>query len=177
MRRVMVIGGSGAGKSTFARGLGARLALPVVHLDQLFWEPGWVAADEAVFLARVEAAVAGEAWVIEGNYSRTWPMRLARADTVIFLDEPAWRRFWRILRRIARGYGQSRPDMAPGCPERIDLGFLFGWVPAYGRRGRPKALALMAGEGPCGRHRLSGPREVANFLAGLPSEVRAVRPR
>lgn len=166
----MIVGGSGSGKSTLARAIGARLGLPVVHMDALMFSPGWQEVADDVFLARVEAAVARDTWVMDGNYSRTWPQRLARADTVIFLDIPTWLRLWRVIRRVATGYGRTRPDLAPGCPEQIDLGFIFGWVPRYARHGRPKALDLMAPDGPAGtlaRHRLTSRREVRDFLQGL----------
>lgn len=165
----MVIGGPGAGKSTFARALGSRLGVPVVHMDTLFWEPGWVMAGETDLRTRVAAAVAGDAWVMDGNYSRTWPIRLARADTVIFLDIATPRRLWRVLGRIAAGYGRDRPDVGPGCPEKLDLDFIVNWVGRYRWRARPKALELIAEAGPAGhlvRHHLTSPRAVAQFLKG-----------
>ncbi|MEL7467121.1 MAG: hypothetical protein AAFN27_01625 [Pseudomonadota bacterium] len=170
MRRIMIIGGSGSGKSTLARAIGKRLALPVIHMDTLFWEPGWVMAEERAFLDRVDAVVRSDAWVMDGNYSRTWPDRLGRADTVIFLDLPAWLRFLRVIWRTARGYGRSRADLGTGCPERFDPGFLFGWVIGYSRRGRPKALGLMSDDGPArrlNRIHLTSRRQIRSFLADL----------
>lgn len=164
----MVIGGSGAGKSTFARDLSAKLGVPAVHMDRLFWEPGWIMAEEDVFLMRVREEIAKESWVMDGNYSRTWPERLARADTVIFLDTPTWLRFWRALWRTVSGYGKTRFDLAENCPERFDLGFLFGWVLKYRWSARRKALSLMSPDGPaghCERKQLSGRREVNQFLS------------
>ncbi|MEM9060961.1 MAG: hypothetical protein AAGD13_10915 [Pseudomonadota bacterium] len=173
MRRIMIVGGSGSGKSTLAREIGTRLGLPVIHMDTLFWEPGWIVSEEQTFRARVADAIRGDAWVMDGNYSRTWPERLLRSDTVIFLDLPAWLRFFRVIRRTLRGYGRSRPDLGADCPERIDLGFLFGWVLQYGRRGRPKALKLMADDGPASRlrrYRLGSTGEVTEFLNALAAE-------
>ena len=170
MRRVMIVGGSGSGKSTLAREIGARAGLPVVHMDALFWEPGWVEADEQVFKQRVARAVAGDAWVMDGNYSRTWPSRLDRADTVIFLDLPTRLRVWRVVQRTIQNYGRGRPDLGEDCPERFDMGFLFGWVMGYRRRARHKALSLMADDGPAGhtmRHHLTSPRAVRRFLQAL----------
>lgn len=170
MQRVMIIGGSGSGKSTLARAIGTRLGVPVIHMDSLIFSPGWKEVPEPVFLDRVEAALNKPTWVMDGNYSRTWPQRLARADTVIFLDIPTWLRLWRVIRRVATGYGRTRPDLAPGCPEQIDLGFIFGWVPKYARDGRLKALTLMTDDGPAGhliRHHLRSCRDVARFLDAL----------
>lgn len=170
MQRIMIIGGSGSGKSTLARMLGERLNLPVVHMDALFWEPGWTMAEEDVFLDRVDQAIAQPEWVMDGNYSRTWPNRVERADTVIFLDLPGWLRLWRVLSRTVLQYGKSRPDLAPDCPERFDFGFIFGWVLRYRRNGRPKALSLMADDGPAQslkRVHLRSRRQVLAFLGAL----------
>ena len=170
MRRIMIIGGSGSGKSTLARRVGDHLNLPVIHMDKLFWEPGWIMADEDVFLARVEHEIAQPAWVMDGNYSRTWPNRIRRADAVIFLDLPGGLRLWRVLSRTVLEYGETRPDLAPDCPERFDFGFIFGWVLRYRRKGRPKALSLMADDGPANglkRIHLRSRRQVGAFLAAL----------
>ena len=166
----MVLGGSGAGKSTLARDIGERLGLPVSHMDSLFWDAGWVMSPEETFLARVDQVIAEDTWVMDGNYSRTWPARLARADTVVFLDIPTWLRVWRVIRRTVLGYGRTRPDLGAECPERFDLGFIFGWVARYHWNGRPKALALMAPDGPARqlvRHHLRSRRDVRQFLASL----------
>ena len=170
MRRVMIIGGAGSGKSTLARRLGKRLDLPVVHIDTLFWEPGWVMAEDRTFQDRLAKAVEGDTWIMDGNYSGSWAGRLARADTVIFLDIPTWRRFWRTVLRTFRSYGRSRKDLGRDCPERFSLHFHLGWVLQYRRRGRLKALDLMREEGPAGhlaRHHLKGTASIERFLAGL----------
>ena len=88
MRRVAIIGSSGAGKSTLARRLGERTGLPVVHLDEHFWRPGWVETSRGEWRAVQTALCAQDAWIMDGNYSGTLDVRLARADTVVFLDLP-----------------------------------------------------------------------------------------
>ncbi|HEY5008664.1 MAG TPA: hypothetical protein VII42_11705, partial [Caulobacteraceae bacterium] len=89
MRRIVILGNAGSGKSTLARRLGERLRLPVVHLDVLFWEPGWTEPDNEAFRTRVRAAIAGDDWISEGNYlSRTFDLRLPRAELVIWMDTP-----------------------------------------------------------------------------------------
>src|SRR5437899_8742589 len=92
LRRVVVLGCSGSGKSTLGWQLGRRLGLPVVHLDVLYWRPGWQEPDTASFRARTAAAGAGDAWISEGNYRETFDLRLPRADTVIILELPRWSR-------------------------------------------------------------------------------------
>src|SRR5882672_9887709 len=85
MRRVLVMGNSGAGKSTFARALGAKTGLPVWHIDQLFWLPGWVQAPTSEYVARLDAVLAREQWIIDGTNSTTFDRRMPRADAIIWL--------------------------------------------------------------------------------------------
>lgn len=148
MDRVMIFGGSGSGKSTLARALGQATGLPVVHMDHIYWQEGWVQrpADEVQRLAL--AAAEGPRWIIEGNHSRSMERRAERADLLIWLDPPRWLRVWRVLRRVAVYRGRTRPDMAPGCPERFDWPFLRDWVIPYDRNApdspRARALAFLA---------------------------------
>lgn len=139
MRRVLVIGSGGAGKSTFAARLGARTGLPVFHLDALYWRPGWVSLPHDEFDAALDEVLAGERWIVDGNYSRTMERRFAACDTVVFLDVPRLVCLFRALKRRVRFHRRVRPDMAPGCEEKLDREFL-GWIWTYPRRRRPKIL-------------------------------------
>ncbi|MEP2829982.1 AAA family ATPase [Parvibaculum sp.] len=78
MQRILLIGSPGSGKSTLARALGRRFGLPVTHLDRLWWQPGWVELGAGKFRPLVEEAVAKDKWVIDGNYSATWDIRMPR---------------------------------------------------------------------------------------------------
>ena len=142
MNRIAIIGPSGAGKSTLARELGRRTGLPVWHLDKLWWRPGWVETDEETFDQDLRDVVAGEKWIIDGNYSRTFDIRLPRADLILYLDFPRRIYFRRVLWRIAKGYGRTRPDLAEECPEQFDPEFLrFVWnIP---KKSRPRTLAAL----------------------------------
>ena len=169
MQRILVIGSSGTGKSTLARAMGPKLGLPVIHLDQEYWQPGWVATEPAAWQARVERLVARAAWVMDGNYSGTFAIRVPRAEAIVWLDLPRHIYFPRAVWRIVRSYGRVRPDLAPGCPEKIDLEFLFKWVWTYPTRSRPRTLNLLAslrGKVPVVVLRTS--REVRTFVDGLP---------
>ena len=86
MQRIMIIGCPGSGKSTLARALGERLDLPVVHLDRLWWKPGWENVTQEEFDQRLGNALKLEQWIIDGNFSRTVETRLEKCDTVIYLD-------------------------------------------------------------------------------------------
>jgi adenylate kinase family enzyme len=128
MRRIVITGCSGSGKSTLARQLVQRFGLPVVHLDVLFWRPGWKEPDTADFRARVADAHAGNAWISEGNYiTKTFDLRLPRSDTFITLDRPRWLCLFRVLSRVII-FQRARPDLAEGCPEHFDWELLaFIW--------------------------------------------------
>jgi adenylate kinase family enzyme len=118
MRRVVILGNAGSGKSTLARRLGERLGLPVVHLDVLFWEPGWVKPDNEAFRAKVRAAIAGDGWICEGNYvRRTFDLRLPRADQIIWMDTPRLTCLSRAILRSA--LARPRADLPAGCAEGL----------------------------------------------------------
>lgn len=168
MQRVMIIGGPGSGKSTLARALGESLDLPVYHIDQLFWRPGWQESEKGPFNERLRRLYLEERWLVEGNYSRTWPERVARADCIIFLDLPTRLRMTRLVKRILGGYGRVRPDMAPGCPEKLDWAFLR-YAATFGSHSRPQALALLAGlPAEKQRHHLRSRRAVQAFCERAP---------
>lgn len=125
MQRLLVIGPCGAGKSTLSTVLGKKLDLPVFHMDQLNWRPGWIESSKDEIRARLADIVARERWLIDGNYGGTLAVRLKHADNIVYLDYPIRLCVLRLLRRIWKYRGQSRPDMTEGCPERFDLAFLF----------------------------------------------------
>lgn len=125
MRRVLVIGPPGSGNSTFARRLSGLTGLPCVHLNKEYWQPGWVEPDRAWWRDRVVHLVSQDTWIIEGNFDGTLDLRLPRADTLFWFRSCRVRSMWRVAWRVAGSYGQVRPDMAPGCPERVDFGFIL----------------------------------------------------
>lgn len=138
MRRVLVVGPCGAGKSTLARELAAHLDLPLHHMDRLKWKPGWVETEEAELRAKQRELVAGETWLIDGTYGGTLDERLPRADTIVYLDFPISLCVWRVVKRVTTLRGRTRPDMTEGCPERLDLSFL--WYVASWNSGPRKRL-------------------------------------
>jgi adenylate kinase family enzyme len=125
MQRVLVIGPCGAGKSTLSVELAQKLGLPVFHMDQLNWKPGWIESSKAEIVAKLQHIVATDRWLIDGTYGGTLAERLGRADTVAYLDYPIRLCIARLLRRIWTYRGRTRPDMTEGCPERFDLEFLI----------------------------------------------------
>lgn len=142
MERILIIGCGGAGKSTLARQLGEKLNLPVVHLDSIFWLPGWVEMEKDEFDARIRTEMAKETWILDGNYNRTLPERIARCDTIIYLDFSRTACLYGIFKRLLTNIGKTRPDMGEGCPERFDWEFIQ-WVWNFNKNKREKYYRLL----------------------------------
>lgn len=160
----MIVGVGGAGKSWLAKRLGDATGLPVTHLDREYWLPGWREIPKPEWLARMAELVAGERWILDGNYGGTMELRMARADTIVFLDVPRWRALAGVtLRRIR----DNRTDIAPGCPEQLNLEFVR-WIWNFYHRGRPQILERLE-RYRAGRavHRLRSRDDVRRFLAGI----------
>jgi adenylate kinase family enzyme len=171
MQRIVVVGPGGAGKSVLARKMGERLGLPVIHLDARYWRPGWVPTPKEEWKATVRALLSGERWIIDGNYGGTAELRMAAADTIVFLDFPRRVTIPRVIRRRFQHLGRTRPDMGAGCDERLTWEFLrFLW--RYPRDGRRRIVAAMEAGGARARHVvLRSPREVERFLASLGADA------
>jgi len=120
--RIIILGNAGSGKSTLSRILGEILNYPVSHLDQLFWQPGWIKPDPLEFREKVSESVLASSWISEGNYApRTFDLRLPRADLVVWLNTPRIVCLFRVLIRSFRN--QKRPDLPAGCSEKINHEF------------------------------------------------------
>ncbi|MEA3340832.1 MAG: adenylate kinase, partial [Chloroflexota bacterium] len=146
MRRVHVVGTSGSGKTTVAQRLAARLEVPHVELDALYWEPGWMGVPPEVFRRRVSEALSGETWIVDGNYSRVREIIWDRADTVVWLDFPLavimGRLLWRTLSRIV-----TREELWHGNRESARMTFcsrdsILLWALTTYRRRRREYPAL-----------------------------------
>jgi adenylate kinase family enzyme len=174
MQRIMIVGQPGSGKSTLARRLGARTGLPVVHIDQIHWQAGWIERPRAEKTRLCHAVEAQEAWIFEGGHSVTWPNRMARADLVIWLDIPVSLRFWRVFKRTLLHWGQNRPDLPEGCPEGFSRETLPFWRYIWRTRiiGRDNIARLIAKvpEGKPVVH-LRGQGDIARFLNSLPQRL------
>lgn len=139
MRKVAVIGSAGSGKSTLSRQLGEIAGIEVIHLDRLYWRKGWIEPPKEEWDALIEKLIHKDSWIMDGHYGRTMDIRMAAADTVIFLDLPRILCVYRAIKRRVQYQGRSRPDMAEGCKEKIDLEFLK-WIWDFPIKKRPKIL-------------------------------------
>ena len=142
MERVIIIGCGGAGKSTLARKLGEKTGLPVVHLDKLFWKPGWVESTKEEIDEKIREEMQKPFWIMDGNYNRTMPRRIECCDTIIYLDFSRLACIRGVLKRILTTYGTVRPDMGEGCPERVDLEFLQ-WVWNFNKNKRERYYHML----------------------------------
>lgn len=124
MQKILIIGSPGSGKSKFSFRLSKKLNIPIIHLDKLFWKEGWVSRSKETFDKLLIEEMEKESWIIDGNYSRTLPMRLEKADTVILFDYSRFVCLWRVLKRVVTNYGKVRADMSEGCRERFDWEFI-----------------------------------------------------
>jgi adenylate kinase family enzyme len=122
MRRIVVVGTSGSGKTMLARQLGELLNIPSTELDALHWEPDWTPALLSVLRERVDAALSVDAWVVDGNYSKVRDLTWGRADTVVWLDYSLWVVMTRIVRRTVTRL-LSREELYSGNRERFKTTF------------------------------------------------------
>jgi adenylate kinase family enzyme len=180
VRRVSVVGTSGAGKSTFAAALAGVLGVPWLELDSVYHQADWTPLPAAEFRRRVAAVADGPCWVIDGNYSTVRDIVWARADTVIWLDLPkrtVMRRIiWRTLRRVG-----GRAELWNGNRERWRNIFTlddqesviaWAWHTHGSRRSRYAAALADPANGHLRFVRLRSPAAVRRFLRGLPADYR-----
>ena len=166
MKRILIIGSSGAGKSTLACELGALLHISVTHLDRIFWQPGWHAISRDELNGAISPILAQPQWIMDGNYTSTLEMRLAHADTLIWLDMPRWRCLWRVIVRRIQYHGRTRPDLTAGCSEQLS-GDLLKFIWRYPHTRRPELLRRIAAIPHVCVIVLRSPQQVAQFLAQI----------
>lgn len=165
-KRLLIIGCSGAGKSTLARRLSAAMGIPAVHLDRLYWLPGWKNRSREEFDALLRQELARDAWIMDGNFDRTLELRLARADGVLRLDFGRLACEWGVIRRVLSSYGKVRPDMGDGCPERFDWKFMK-WIWNFPAQDGAKARKVLCRHPEVPVLTLRSRREVNRFLKEL----------
>lgn len=171
-KRINVVGTAGSGKSTFSRKLAELLEVPHFEMDRLYWKPNWQATGDEELLENVRQVTEQDCWILDGNYTRTTPVKWSRVELVIWLDMSFTRTFSRVTRRVFhRSF--SKEEIWPGTGNRESLSKAFltkdsilWWMLTTYRKNRKKYLAAMAS--PEYEHirfvRLGSPREVERFL-------------
>jgi adenylate kinase family enzyme len=172
MRRIVIVGTAGAGKSTLARQLGKLLQIPVIHLDALNWQPGWKVLTKDEFRSRLSEAIAGDAWITDGNYALlTFDIRMPRADLVIWVEQPILRCLWRVAKRAIQTQFRAEERLADGCKE--DIGRLWERVRFIARFNRVNRPRIEAARMIYGANVpvivLRGDKALSSFLRNLPA--------
>ncbi len=137
MKKIIVIGCPGSGKSTFSRSLHKKTRLPLYHLDMMYWNSDKTTVDKSLFRERLSAVLDADEWIIDGNYGSTMELRLAACDTCFFLDFP----LEICLDGIKERRGKPRSDM-PWVETETDTEFL-DFIKKYNEKERPKVLDLL----------------------------------
>ena len=137
MKKVIVIGCPGSGKSTISRALHNKTGIPLYHLDMMYWNADKTTVEKNVFLERLSAVLEKDEWIIDGNYGSTMELRIAACDTVIFLDYP----LDVCLDGIKERRGKPRSDM-PWIETEEDAEFIE-FIRNYNEQQKPKVLELL----------------------------------
>ncbi len=124
MKRVMIIGSNGAGKSTFSFRLAKLTGLPLVHIDKIYWRGCWEVTPRNEFVRIMEEKVQGEEWIIEGNNLSTIGQRLRYADTVFWFEFSPLLCVFNVIKRELRHHNRVRPDMPDECVSKVDWAWL-----------------------------------------------------
>lgn len=128
MKKIIITGAAGTGKSTLAQRLAQKLHYPVIEFDDLYWRPGWTTLSLAEFAQRASEATAAERWIVTDPYALQRETVWARADAVIWIDLG----FWQILRRIVRRSATRIRDKSPVCNGNIE-----SWGRLFSMQGLP----------------------------------------
>jgi len=137
MKKVIVIGCPGSGKSTFSKKLHKITHIPLFHLDMMYWNSDGSKVEKSVFLSRLSDALAKDKWIIDGNYSSTMELRLYACDTVIFLDYPQSV----CLDGVRERRGKPRSDI-PWTEKEEDSEFIE-FIKSYNSQQKPIVLELL----------------------------------
>lgn len=139
MKKVIVIGCPGSGKSTFAKALHEKNGLPLFHLDMMYWNADRTKVEKSVFRKCLLEAMAQEAWIIDGNYGSTMELRMQECDTVFFLDYPVEV----CLDGVKARRGKARTDMPWAEAEDEEDAAFMEFIQSYNTESRPVVLELL----------------------------------
>jgi adenylate kinase family enzyme len=175
MKKVNVIGTTGSGKSSFSKRLANVMDAQYIHMDQLFWKPDWVESTDVEFFPKLEQALSQSSWVLDGNYSRTNPIKWAHADTIIWIDYAYSRTFFQLLKRtIVRATSKRELWVGTGNKESLVKSFMSKksillWFFKNYRKNKTRYSELM--RSPTLQNvsfiRLQSPKQVNQFLKSL----------
>ncbi len=139
MKKVIIIGCPGSGKSTFAKALHEKNGLPLFHLDMMYWNADRTIVEKPVFRQRLSEAMTQEAWIIDGNYGSTMELRMQECDTIFFLDYPVEV----CLEGVRARRGKKRSDMPWVEAEDEEDAEFLSFIRSYNEESRPVVLELL----------------------------------
>ena len=139
MKKIMVIGCPGSGKSTFSRALHEKTGIPLFHLDMMYWKPDRTTVEKSVFRKRLADTIQRNEWIIDGNYGSTIELRLQACDTVFFLDYPSDV----CLHGIMERRGKPRTDMPWIENEDEEDTEFIGFIKNFNSVSRPNIIELL----------------------------------
>lgn len=123
-KKIVVVGVSASGKSSFARELGAKTNLPIIFVDSIMWKPGWNYIGDEETAKQLDKESAGSEWIIEGYITKNARAFIfERADTIIYLDYSSIVSSWRYIKRWWKHRKNPRPELE-GSPEKFSFKFL-----------------------------------------------------
>jgi adenylate kinase family enzyme len=141
--KIAIIGSPGSGKSTLALKLHKILHIPLIHIDQYFWKPGWQRPDREEFRKIHDQLCDAPEWIIEGMATRHFEYRLQKANVIIFLDVPLYICLYRIYKRAIFNFGKVFFSSAPGCAERWPDHEFLTYVWNFNKKQKPEIMALL----------------------------------
>ncbi|MDC1175487.1 hypothetical protein OAT67_08815 [Bacteriovoracaceae bacterium] len=177
MKKIIILGTTGSGKSTFAKKLSLQLGIPNIQLDLLFWKENWTYCDDPEFFSKIENATQGDTWIVDGNYSRTRHLTWPKADTIIWIDLPFWKTIYQnVSRSVKRAISQE--ELWPNTGNKESFSRMFSkesiilWLLKTYKKNRKRYLKAMELEefSHINFIRLRSRKEIDSFLKGLSNE-------
>lgn len=139
MKKVLIIGCPGSGKSYFSRELAQSTGLPLYHIDKIRWRTDWTLMPQEQFLPILKEIMETDEWIIDGNYLNSMELRLGYADTVFYFDLPTEE----CLANVEQRKGKPREDMPDGMIDREDPEFIE-FIKNYNRDTKPRVEELLS---------------------------------
>ncbi len=172
-QRINMVGSSGSGKSTAGKVIAKKLGYPYIELDEIHWQPNWTESTEQELSFNLERSLQGESWVLDGNYSRTVPIKWKRVQLVVWLDLPYWLTLYQVISRTIRR-SVTKETLWAGNRESLGKAFfsrdsIIWWSLTNLRKVRRQYLAAMID--PDLAHirfvRIRSRQELTSFVAAL----------
>ena len=164
MSRVVILGIAGGGKSTLARRISSALGLPLHQMDKIGWRPGWKWTPNAEIDRLHEQIIAADRWVIDGfgTYA-SMDRRCDAADTLILIDQPAWRHYWWAYKRNLNLLFRHNDDLPAGCSKWPLWTMMLRIIRQTRKTELPRLHKLLVDRPDKTRYVLRSPREIEQF--------------